>query len=337
MAAQNLFSANRGLGRVVQTVTLLNTDSNLNNTTPPRHSLSFCLSVGKKKGIQGQRSSTTQFAPSDVVRGITRGQTLQLCASETSLSLHQLNSMILKAFARVMRACPVPEHHFLAISTVVASPRAAPAPIGARTIENRIGGRPTAPFAWRSHLRGFPPAPSRTLHILSGDLRKLLAGRAEIPRAELPPRLATPANPMAHEAGSFHPRILLLILPFGFPQLRVLIRREFEPQAASSVRNRVFKRLTIFHRHHDTAPLGKLEQFCGVTQNQLARQRCSEILFEELAIPPSTPHEVEIDLALRCFHREAALTTAFARHVRRRQRVAAQAADATGKAGSHRR
>ena len=78
---------------------------------------------------------------------------------------------------------------------------------------------------------------------------------------------------------------LALFAPSGFPQLSVLIRREFQPYAAPPVRNRVIEGLAVFERHSHAPTFGQFKQFCGVTQNELARQRRFQILLEELTMP----------------------------------------------------
>jgi hypothetical protein len=65
---------------------------------------------------------------------------------------------------------------------------------------------------------------------------------------------------------------LALFAPSGFPQLGVLIRREFQPYAAPPVRNRVIEGLPVFEVHHVAAPLRDLDQFAGIRNDDFSRK-----------------------------------------------------------------
>jgi hypothetical protein len=60
----------------------------------------------------------------------------------------------------------------------------------------------------------------------------------------------------------------------------------------------VIEGLAVFEVEDVPAPLCELDQLRGIRENQLPGQWRLQVLFEELAMPTGTPHEVEVNLPL---------------------------------------
>ena len=113
---------------------------------------------------------------------------------------------------------------------------------------------------------------------------------------------------------------LALFAPSGFPQLGVLIRREFQPQAAPAHSNCVFESLVIFEVQDVPTALSEFNQLRGIRKDHLPRQGRFQILLKKLAVPSFAPHEVQVDPPFRAPLLQALLAELFSGRMGRRQR-----------------
>lgn len=129
------------------------------------------------------------------------------------------------------------------------------------------------------------------------------------------PRSSLSRHLCGREGGSrsrFHPSfppVIALSYTRSFlryQELRVLVRREVQPDAAAALSDLLLKLLPPGYVQRKTAPLRHLPYLGVLLEHDLPWQGCLQILFEELAEPGLPKHEVHVDALLA---RAAALVT----------------------------
>ena len=74
-------------------------------------------------------------------------------------------------------------------------------------------------------------------------------------------------------------------------QLRVLLLREIQVQAAPATLDLLLKRLPAFECSQRSAPAGEFADFLRIAKIECARQGCLEIRFKEGHVPPLAKEE----------------------------------------------
>jgi hypothetical protein len=83
-----------------------------------------------------------------------------------------------------------------------------------------------------------------------------------------------------------------------FSQLLILFGREFEPYTAALPPDCLFKLLLAGDVQREASVLCHFPYLLVVLEHDLARERCFQILFQELAEPALPEHEVHIHALL---------------------------------------